>query len=500
MKIKALSIILCGCILQFSTVIGQKLKKLPEYKADESLIAADMKFLAADELMGRKTGEMGNYVAGRYIAEQFRKAGLKPINNGNYMQAVQLKKVLPPKNGSITIGSSKSELIEDFVLIGGGGLSASDAEVVQLPYAFTSEDGSYDDFKGIDVKGKIILTQMGSPDAESPQAMFGASRTKRQLAKEKGAIALIEIYTMPIPWPTIKGFFGKETVSLATEDGGVDPTHIWLNLKEAKNKVKENGEKMTISIDAFPEILFTSNNVVGVLEGTNPAMKDQYLALTAHYDHIGYGAGAGRITPEDSIFNGARDNAFGTTAVLTAVRAFTQKPTQRSILFIAYTGEELGLLGSKYYAENPLVPMKQVIFNLNCDGAGYNDKTKVTVIGLDRTSAEPHIAMASKAFGLEAINDPVPEQGLFDRSDNVSFAAKGVPAPNYAPGLIAFDDELNKYYHQAADNPDNIDYDYLAKYCKSYTYAARMIANDKAKPTWKAGDKYENAFIELYKD
>lgn len=499
MKIKLLLMILCGCVLQLNTAFGQKLKKLPEYKADEKLIAADMKFLAADELMGRKTGEMGNYVAGRYIAEQFRKAGLKPINNGNYLQAVQLKKVLPPTSGSITIGDIKSELIEDFVLIGGSGSNVKGAEVIQLPYAYTSEDGSYDDFKGIDVKGKVILTQMGSPDAESPQAMFGASRTKRKLAKEKGAIALIEIYTMPIPWPTIKGFFGRETVSLATEEeDGVDPTHIWLNQKDAKAKVNENGGKIDIGIDAFPEILFDSYNVVGVLEGTNPTMKDQYLALTAHYDHIGYGASAGRITPEDSIFNGARDNAFGTSAVLSAVRSFTQKPTQRSILFIAYTGEELGLLGSKYYAEHPLVPMKQVIFNLNCDGAGYNDKTKVTVIGLDRTSAEPHIAMASKAFGLEAINDPVPEQGLFDRSDNVSFAAKGVPAPNYAPGLTAFDDELNKYYHQAADNPDNIDYDYLVKYCRSYTYAARLIANDKAKPTWKAGDKYESAFNNLY--
>ena len=339
---------------------------------------------------------------------------------------------------------------------------------------------------------------MGSPDAETPQAMFGASRKKRALAKEKGAIAVIEIYTMPIPWATIKGFFGKESISLAGDEKGVDPTHIWLNLKDAKSRVKDNGEKISIAIDAFPEVNFTSNNVVGVLEGTNPAMKDQYVALTAHYDHIGYGAKAGRITPEDSIFNGARDNAFGSSAVLTAVRSLSQKPTERSILFIAYTGEEVGLLGSKYYAEHPLVPMKQVIFNLNCDGGGYNDVSLVTVIGLDRTSAEANITTASKAFGLKAINDPVPEQGLFDRSDNVSFAAKGVPSPNYAPGMTAFDAEINKYYHQAADNPDNIDYDYLAKYCKSYTYAARLIANDKSKPTWKAGDKYEEAFNNLY--
>lgn len=477
---------------------GQKLKKLPEYKADESLIAADMKFLASDELLGRKTGEMGNRVAARYIAEQFRKAGLKPLNNGSFLQPVALKKVMPPKSGSVTIGTEMSKLIDDFVIIGGAGLTVSAADVVQLPYAYVSDDGSYNDYTGIDVKGKVILTQMGSPEAESPQAMFGASRKKRALAKEKGALAIIEIYTMPIPWATIKGFFGKETISLIDQEKGKDPTHIWLNVRDAKKQVTENGEKISIDIAEFPDVMLNSSNVVGVLEGTNPAMKNQYVALTAHYDHIGFGAAAGKISAEDSIFNGARDNAFGTSAILTAVRSFSQKPTERSILFIAYTGEEVGLLGSKYYAENPLIPMKQVIFNLNCDGGGYNDKSKVTVIGLDRTSAEANIAMAASAFGLEAINDPVPEQGLFDRSDNVSLAAKGVPAPDYSPGITAFDDEINTYYHQAADNPDNIDYDYLAKYCKSYTYAARLIANDKAKPTWKPGDKYEEAFNKLY--
>ncbi len=156
-------------------------------------------------------------------------------------------------------------------------------------------------------------------------------------------------------------------------------------------------------------------------------------------------------------------------------------------------------MGSKYYAEHPLVPLKQCVFNLDCDGAGYNDTTKVTVIGLDRTDAQAQIEAGSKAYGLTAINDPVPEQNLFDRSDNVNLAAKGIPAPDFAPGLTAFDTEINKYYHQVADSPESVNYSYLLKYCQAYIYSARLIGDRATAPKWKAGDKYEKAFNELYK-
>jgi Zn-dependent M28 family amino/carboxypeptidase len=186
-------------------------------------------------------------------------------------------------------------------------------------------------------------------------------------------------------------------------------------------------------------------------------------------------------------------------ALLVAAKALSQQPPKRSVMVLALTGEEVGLLGSRYYAENPLVPLKQTIFDLNIDGAGYNDTTIVSVIGLERTGAKAEIEAGARAFGLNVFAEPAPEQGLFDRSDNVSFAAKGVPAPTFSPGFKAFDAEIAKYYHQAIDNPESLDFSYVHKFCQAYAHTARLIANRSTRPFWIAGDKYEAVGKELYK-
>jgi Predicted aminopeptidases len=147
-----------------------------------------------------------------------------------------------------------------------------------------------------------------------------------------------------------------------------------------------------------------------------------------------------------------------------------------------------------------LIPLDKIIYNLNIDNGGYNDTEIITVIGLGRTSSDPMISQAVSEFGLEAIADPSPEQGLYDRSDNVNFARKGIPAPTFSLGFRAFDDEISKYYHKPGDHVDNFDLDYAVKYWKSYIRAAELIANDAAKPKWVAGDKYEQASKELYGD
>jgi Zn-dependent M28 family amino/carboxypeptidase len=168
-----------------------------------------------------------------------------------------------------------------------------------------------------------------------------------------------------------------------------------------------------------------AKNVMGYIEGSDRKLKKQYIVLSAHYDHIGVAKvpkmEEGKL---DSIYNGARDNALGTTAVINAARYFAKYPPKRSILFITYTGEEMGLVGSKYFADHPALPLEELVYNLNIDNGGYNDTTIVSVVGLGRTSADEDIKKAAASFGMSATPDPLPEENLFDRSDNVSLAEK----------------------------------------------------------------------------
>jgi len=156
------------------------------------------------------------------------------------------------------------------------------------------------------------------------------------------------------------------------------------------------------------------------------------------------------------------------------------------------------LLGSQYYADHPLIPLNKVVFNFNTDGAGYTDTTAISIVGGGRTGTDEIIAKGSEAFGLKVITNPVPEMQLFDRSDNVSFAKKGVPCISFSPGFSEFSDDLMKNYHQVSDDTADLDWDYVTKYCKAFAHTTRLLANNKNKPKWVAGDKYEAAAKELY--
>ncbi|MEN0006978.1 MAG: M28 family peptidase, partial [Bacteroidota bacterium] len=242
-----------------------------------------------------------------------------------------------------------------------------------------------------------------------------------------------------------------------------------------------------------------SNNVAGMIEGTDEELKKQFVLITAHYDHIGAGKeGGGLYTPQDSIFNGARDNAMGTAALLSAAQAIGQQPTKRSVLFLAVTAEEIGLLGSEYYAEHPLLPLKQMVFNLNTDGAGYDDVTAISVIGYGRTGTDAHFEAAAKMVGLKVVQNPAPEAGLFDRSDNVSFSKVGIPSATLSPGITGFSQEIMSRYHQITDEAATLDFDYVLKYCQSFAHTARLIGDAAEAPQWMEGDKYEEVGKKLY--
>lgn len=474
---------------------------LPETMLPIAEPSAHIKFLASDELEGRMTGEHGNNVAARYIATQFQRYGVKPITP-NYFQPISFIKRIPPKLLSMTLKNKRVNKVlasEDLLLLVGDSIALS-ASIVYVGFGIVDSASGRDDYNGLDVKGKIVVARVGTSEEDSPRALFGAFKQKQDIAKSRGALALIELYRFGFPFARLKQFFGGGSLSL--DDGTQAQSafaHVLLNDDASEIRALVQAQKNLNGIlqtDGYKEQKVISNNVVGIIEGTDPKLKDEFVLLSAHYDHLGI-----KSTPNstDSIYNGARDNAMGTTAILCAARIFSEAPPKRSILLLACTGEEAGLLGSTYYAAHPLVPLHKTVFNLNIDGAGYNDTSIVTVIGLERTSAEQDILAACKAVGLGAIEDPAPEQNLFDRSDNVSFARKGIPAPTFSPGFRAFDDAINKFYHQAADQADeNFDFAYFHRFVKAFIHAARRIADNPSAPQWKSGDKYEPAWQKLY--
>jgi hypothetical protein len=477
---------------------AQKLTKMPEYKLPASETECHLRFLASDEMLGRKTGEQTNLIAARYVTEQFRALGLKMApGQDTYLQKVPFKNSKPATEGSISVGSETVKMIDDFIVFDGKAADLKDIAVVFVGYGASDED-----YKDMDVKGKIVIAQLGTPKTEKPFEAIQASEAKTKLAADKGAAALIEIFTAQLPWKNIVRFFNTQRLSLDMKKPGekeVTMPHIWVSSAKAALFTKDKLNTLSVKTSEKEDISVISYNVVAILEGSDPVLKNEYIILSAHFDHIGTNKkGTPGYNAADTIFNGARDNAFGVTSVLYAAKSLSQIKPKRSIVFIGFTGEEIGLLGSQYYADNPLVPLKQCVFNLDCDGAGYNDKTVLTTIGLGRTDAKAELEKAAAAFGLKMMDDPVPEQNLFDRSDNVSFARKGIPALDFAPGFTSFNADIMKYYHNVADNPESVDFAYLHKYCQSYTYAARLIANRKNAPKWIAGDKYETAFKALY--
>ncbi|MFD2201018.1 M28 family peptidase [Shivajiella indica] len=474
-------------------VMGQGGKKAIEANFNEKETISHFRYLASDELMGRDPIRPEIDAASRYIAEQFWKYGAKEIEGAQgYYQHIPFRLSTPPTKGEVKLGEKHFSQGEDLLVLDGGAISGK-YEMIVLGYGLET------DYQNKDVNGKVVVTNVGAPNRLNPSDLFASGREKIALAKAKGAIALIEIYNVPtVPWNLAANFLNRPQLTIDNTSGEESIPYIWLkDLDNTQINAIGSGSVKTVEFDVQGKSnrKITGKNVVAIIEGTDPVLKNEYIMLSAHYDHVG----VGRPNPEgDSIYNGARDNAVGTVAVINAARFFAENPPKRSVLLCAWTAEEKGLLGSAYFAENPLVPLNQIIFNLNIDNAGYNDTSIVTVVGLGRTSADPLIEKATAEFGLKSISDPAPEQGLYDRSDNVNFARKGIPSPTFSLGFTAFDDEIRKYYHQAGDHVDVFDLDYAVKYWKSYILAAENIANWNEKPKWNQGDKYEEISKSLY--
>lgn len=458
----------------------------------QAVAIGPLRFLAADELMGRSTTRPEIHVAARYISEQFRSFGVKQApGTADYFQSFDLDLSRPATSGSLLLNGATYELGKELLPAGREDVSLQ-APVVYAGY------GSKEDLEKLDVKGKIVVTSFGLNDSSSLRVGLRAMDSKRKLAAEKGAVALVErMKGTAASWGNLQHYYMGERTGAAPANAL--PAFILNDERAALLPLKE-ASSATLNVTGNKVNKLTARNVIGMVEGTDPKLKDQYVVLSAHYDHVGVADQPKMIDGKpDSIYNGARDNAIGVAAVINAARYFAQHRPKRSILFVAYTGEEMGMIGSAWFAAHPPVPLEKMVYNLNIDNAGYNDTTIVTVVGLGRTSADEDIKRAGTAYGLTAIADPAPEQNLFDRSDNVSLARHGIPAPTYSLGFRQFDETLGKYYHQVTDEVDDFSEGYALKYMNSFTLAAKYIADNAAQPTWKQGDKYEAAWKELYK-
>ncbi|MFD2037418.1 M28 family peptidase [Belliella marina] len=478
--------------LSSTALFAQSDKTAIESNFNERESISHFRYLASDELMGRDPIRPEIDAAARYIAEQFWKYGANEIDGANgYYQHIPFRLSSPPTKGEVVLGKSTFTQGDNLLVLDGPSVGG-DYELVVVGY------GLEPDYEGKDVKGKIVVTNVGAPDRLTPSDLFAAGREKLLLAQSKGAVAVLEMYNIPSPWNFAARTLNRTQLTIDNTGGKASIPYIWIN--DPKNETINaigNGAVKSAKVEVAGKINkeIIGKNVIAIIEGTDPVLKDEYVMLSAHYDHIGVGR------PDangDSIYNGARDNAVGTVAVINAARYFAENPPKRSILLCAWTAEEKGLLGSRYFADNPLIPLNKIIYNFNIDNGGYNDTSIITVIGLGRTSADPLITKAVSEFGLEAIPDPAPEQGLYDRSDNVNFARKGIPSPTFSLGFTAFDEEIGKYYHQPGDHVDNFDLDYAVKYWKSYILSALYIANTTEKPIWTSGDKYEEVGKELY--
>lgn len=479
--------------LNSAFVFGQADKELAASLITKEKIEAHIYFLASDELKGRATGTNEKKIAAQYLANTLHSYGVKQVPGAEgYFQNVPLTRTKAPSKKGIIINGEAADFAP--VPLQGGNIDY-DGPAVYLNYGLEA------DYAGHDVKGKLVFIKAGSETLKTPQQMFELMEEKMELAQKNGAKAVVELAAInPQIWSFLERAYAEDRIAPKDTDESDEDELNYLWLLDPENKIPgslatKRSNFAAVNIAGIEEKTIYTRNVVAMVEGTDPLLKDEYIIYSGHYDHMGIGR---PDATGDSIYNGARDNAVGITTVLSMAENLAKHPTKRSALFILFAAEEIGLVGSQYYVENPLIPLDKMVYCFNSDNAGYSDTSKVTIIGLSRTTAGDDIKVAASAFGLEAIDDPAPEQNLFDRSDNVHFAAAGIPSPTFAMGFTSFSGQVSETYHKPNDEADTIDYDYLVDFFKSYVLAGRLIANNPKTPFWVSGDKYEEAGNELY--
>jgi len=432
---------------------------------DPEKIRAHVKFLASDLLEGRGTGQRGGDLAAEYIAAQFALYGLKPAGaNGSFMQPIPLVLITPePQTTFSIIPASGSPLdlkfSDDYVVLDETASAASDvnADIVYVGYGIVAPQYKWDDYKGADVRGKVLLMLVNEPPSADPGFFKGPTLTyygrwtyKYEEAARRGAAGVILVHRADMAsygWDVVRNSNTIEKAQLADDSDPKLKAASWVQFDVARRMAAAAGKdldqlmKDAQSRDFRPVPLplrlkahlvsrvrrARSDNVLAILPGSDPRLNDQAVVYTAHYDHLGIQPGR----PGDNIYNGAADNATGCGILLELARAFAQSPARprRSILFAAVTAEEQGLRGSEYLGKHPPVPAGKIALDLNYDDLPpIGDPEEVGVYGSERTTFSLVVQETAREFHLQIRPDPNPNAGSYYRSDHFSLARVGIPS------------------------------------------------------------------------
>ncbi|HYV04101.1 MAG TPA: M28 family metallopeptidase, partial [Blastocatellia bacterium] len=462
--------------------------------------------------------------AARYVADLFKRAGLKAAGTQGYFQPVKFisRQVVEKRSHVAIVRDGKEEPIilgdEATLSMGIDQAPHTEASIVFVGYGLTVPEMNHDDLAGLDLRGKVVLLLSGGPSNIPGPLRAHYQSTRWQALKQAGAIGVISIQNpigQDIPWERSKLARLRPAFSLADpglrENAGqqlsltinpasaeklfVDSGHSFaeiLKLAEAGKSLPHFAIPARVRATvAYEKRFVESQNITGILPGSDPKLRNEYVVLSAHVDHVGTG---GPING-DSIYNGAMDNASGVATLLETARSFAEqkKHFRRSVIFLAVTAEEHGLLGSKYYAAHPAVPAASIVANINIDMfLPLFPFRSFIVQGLEESNLAEDLQRVAKEIGVEALSDPEPERRSFVRSDQYSFIRRGVPALSLKVGFIKDSPEHDivkrwrkeRYHAPSDDLQQPIDFEAAAKFNDAYLRIVEAVANRPDRPRW----------------
>jgi len=544
---KALALLLVPALARAATPAASSVVSPAEKTAaqaiTENVLRGHVRFLASDLLEGRAPASRGDLLAQQYIQAQMEGLGLEPgAPGGGWLQKVPLVGIAGniPQKTTVVKGSQKVEFtkMDDYVAFSGPQKSQSSipgAELVFVGYGIVAPEFQWDDYKDVDVKGKVLLMMNNDPE-DDPKVFAGKTRLwygrwdyKYMIAAQKGAVGAFIIHTQPsagYPWQVVTSSWSRERFELPyegeprveikgwfTEDaskkiaalGGQDLDRLRAAALKRDFRPVPLGVNFSMAIENTVQTK-ESANIIGRLPGSDSRLAREAVVYTAHHDHLGV-----KTDPkpgEDAIYNGALDNASGVSAMLAIAKAFSELPKRprRTVYFASVTAEEQGLLGSEYLAKHPPIEPGRIAANINIDGVAIFGRTKdLTMVGLGKSSLDPIIVSLAKMQGRVVKPDQFPDRGFFYRSDQFNLAKVGVPAAYFDGGTEVIgkpagwgkqriEEWEEKDYHQPSDElRDDWDLGGAVEDVRLDFWLGVRVANAERMPEWNRGDEFEAA-------